>query len=116
MLPATAEYLADEAVIVDMDSGIAHYDYAWAQLTAHTGDGHLYGRPYAYRHHAAEKDYLGAWTRIDAPILVNFNEYDQFEELRGAEIIVDTANRLRPGNATLAWLADNGLNRQEQSL
>jgi hypothetical protein len=72
------------------------------ETIAHTGDGHHYGRPYAYHHQAAGKDYLEAWTTIDAPILVNFNEYDQFEELRGAELIVGTVNRLRPGTATLA--------------
>jgi hypothetical protein len=72
------------------------------ETIAHTGDGHHYGRPYAYHHQAAEKDYLEAWTTIDAPVLVNFNEFDQFEELRGAELIVDTVNRLRPGTATLA--------------
>ncbi|MDX1460030.1 MAG: site-2 protease family protein [Xanthomonadales bacterium] len=78
------------------------------ETIAHTGDGHHYGRPYAYHHQAARQDYVEAWAVLEAPILVNFNQYDQFEELRGAELIVDTVNRLRPGTATLAVHAQLG--------
>ena len=43
-----------------------------------TGDGVHYGRPYAYHWQAAEKDFLTAWSRIEAPVLVLYGEYDQF--------------------------------------
>ncbi|MEQ8262801.1 PDZ domain-containing protein [Pseudohaliea sp.] len=91
------EGLEPEAIVVEQPQ----LDGVWETI-AHTGNGHHYGRPYSYHQQAANKNFLGAWARVDAPILVNFNEFDQFEVLRGAELIVATVNRLRPGTATLA--------------
>ena len=59
-----------------------------------------YGRPYAWHQQAAKKDFLAAWTRITAPVLVIHGEYDQFEPPHGHQLIADTLNRLRPGSAT----------------
>ncbi len=64
------------------------------------GDGHQYGRPYSWHQQAAKRNFLAAWVEIDAPVLVVFNEYDQFEGRHGHKLIVDTVNRLRPGTAT----------------
>lgn len=66
-----------------------------------TDDGVHYGRPYAFHQQAAAKNLLGAWSGIEAPVLVVHNEYDQYETLRGAEVVVEMANRLRPGSAEL---------------
>jgi pimeloyl-ACP methyl ester carboxylesterase len=73
----------------------------WKQIPF-TGDGVHYGRPYAFHHQLAKKNMLGAWASIEAPALVIYNEFDQFESLKGAESIVDTMNRLRLGSAELA--------------
>lgn len=59
-----------------------------------------YGRPYAWHWQAAEKDFVEAWTRVEAPVLVFYGEYDQFEPRHGHKLITDTVNRLRPGTAT----------------
>jgi pimeloyl-ACP methyl ester carboxylesterase len=59
-----------------------------------------YGRPYAWHQQAAKKDFLEAWTKVAAPVLVIHGEYDQFEPRHGHELIVETLNRLRPGSAT----------------
>jgi pimeloyl-ACP methyl ester carboxylesterase len=59
-----------------------------------------YGRPYAWHWQAASKDFLQAWIRVEAPILVVYGEYDQFERRHGHQLIADTLNRLRPGSAT----------------
>jgi pimeloyl-ACP methyl ester carboxylesterase len=59
-----------------------------------------YGRPYAWHQQAAKKDFLEAWTKVDAPVLVIYGEYDQFETRHGHQLIADTVNRLRPGSAT----------------
>lgn len=75
----------------------------WAQIP-HVGDGVHYGRPYAYHHQAARLNLLEAWAAIDAPALVLFNEFDQYESRRGAEVVVETVNRLRPGSARLVLL------------
>ena len=65
-----------------------------------TGDGVHYGRPYAYHWQAAEKDFLTAWSRIEAPVLVLYGEYDQFEPEHGHKLIVEMLNRLRPSSAS----------------
>lgn len=70
-----------------------------------------YGRPYAWHQQAARKDFLEAWTKIEAPVLVFYGEYDQFERRHGHQLIADTINRLRPGSATFIELpkADHDL-------
>jgi pimeloyl-ACP methyl ester carboxylesterase len=70
----------------------------WARIRG-TGDGHHYGRPLAWHQQAAGKDFLAAWARIDAPVLVVYGEYDQFEPPPAHRVIADTVNRLRPGTA-----------------
>ena len=72
----------------------------WASIVG-TGDGTHYGRPYAFHQQAAARNFLGAWAGIEAPALVVHNEFDQYETRRGAEVIVETVNRLRPGTAEL---------------
>lgn len=75
----------------------------WTQIP-HTGDGVHYGRPYAYHHQAARRNAIAAWAAIQAPILVLFNEFDQYESRHGAEVIVEVVNRLRPGSAKFVEL------------
>ena len=73
----------------------------WEGLLGTAADDH-YGRPFAWHWQIAGKDLIGPWTRIEAPVMVVYGEYDQYETRRGHRIIVDTLNRLRPGTAT--WL------------
>lgn len=72
------------------------------------GNGQHYGRPYAWHQQAARHDFLAAWAQLDSPVLVVFNEYDQFETRHGHRVIIDTVNRLRPGTATYVESADLG--------
>ena len=72
------------------------------------GNGQHYGRPYAWHQQAARHDFLAAWMQINSPVLVVFNEYDQFETRHGHRLIVDTVNRLRPGTATYIESANLG--------
>ncbi len=73
----------------------------WETLRGTDAEPH-YGRPYDWHWQAAEQDWLAAWTRITAPVMVVFGEYEQFELRHGHRVIVDTLNRLRPGQAQ--WL------------
>lgn len=73
--------------------------HVWSRLRG-TGDGTHYGRSYAWHQQAAARDFLAAWARIEAPVLVVYGEHDQFETRHGHRLIVDTINRLRPGTAT----------------
>ncbi len=63
------------------------------------GETDQYGRPYAWHQQAAKQNFLAAWAKLDAPVLVIFNAFDQFETRHGHKLIADTANRLRPGSA-----------------
>ena len=58
-----------------------------------------YGRPYSWHQQAAKHNFLAAWAKLDARVLVIFNAFDQFETRHGHKLIVDTVNRLRPGSA-----------------
>ncbi len=64
------------------------------------GETDQYGRPFAWHQQAARHNFLAAWAQIDAPVLVIFNAFDQFEARHGHKLIADTVNRLRPGTAT----------------
>ncbi len=59
-----------------------------------------YGRPFVWHQQAAKQNFLAAWAAIEAPVLVIFNTFDQFETRHGHKLIADTVNRLRPGTAT----------------
>jgi pimeloyl-ACP methyl ester carboxylesterase len=59
-----------------------------------------YGRPYRWHWQAASKDFLEAWSNVQAPVLVVYGEFDQFETRQGHKLIADTLNRMRSGSAT----------------
>jgi dienelactone hydrolase len=81
----------------------AHPELAgvWESLPGTEPSGQ-YGRPFAWHWQLAGKNLLAAWTRVMAPVLVVYGEYDQYETQRGHRLIVDTLNALRPDSAT--WL------------
>lgn len=70
-----------------------------------------YGRAYAWHWQAAQKNFLSAWSTIDAPVLVIHGEYDQFEPRHSHEMIVEAVNALRPGTAMFIQIpkADHSL-------
>ena len=72
------------------------------------GENNHYGRPFAWHQQAAKRNFLAAWAALDAPVLVIFNAFDQFESQYGADVIVDTVNQLRPATATLVVQDDLG--------
>lgn len=63
-------------------------------------DREHYGRPFSWHQQAAKHNFLKAWHSINAPVLVVYNEFDQFETRHGHKMIVDMVNRWRPGSAT----------------
>lgn len=79
----------------------------WGRIRG-SGDGVHYGRPFAYHQQAARHDVLEAWVEVEAPVLVLYSGYDQFETARGHRLIADTLNRLRPGTARYVELPQVG--------
>jgi dienelactone hydrolase len=71
----------------------------WPQIVGTSGDSH-YGRPAAFHQQAQRQNWAGAWTKVRAPVLVLYGEYDWFESRDAAQLIADIANRQRPGSGT----------------
>lgn len=84
-----------------------HLKGVWQNIRG-AGEGVHYGRPYAWHQQAAKRSFLRAWAQFEGNALVIFHEYDQFENLAGHALIVDTLNKLRPGSATLEILPQTG--------
>lgn len=64
------------------------------------GESDHYGRPFRWHQQAAQRNFLAAWADLDAPVLVLFNSFDQYEQRHGHWLIAETVNRRRPGTAT----------------
>lgn len=71
----------------------------WSRIVGASGDTH-YGRPLAFHQQAQRQDWPRAWTRVNAPVLVLYGEYDWYESRDAASLIADIVNRTRPGSAT----------------
>ncbi|NOX95676.1 MAG: alpha/beta hydrolase [Alphaproteobacteria bacterium] len=64
------------------------------------GDGEHYGRPYSWHQQAAKLNFLAAWNTLDAPVLVIYNEFEQFKMRYGHKVIADMVKHRNPGTAT----------------
>ena len=74
----------------------------WASLLGTDEEPPHYGRPHQWHWQAADKDWLAAGAATNAKVLVVYGEFDQFEDRAGHRAIVETVERLRPGNTR--WL------------
>lgn len=70
----------------------------WRRLRGTSPHDH-YGRPYAWHQQAAQKDFAAAWAAVDAPVLVVYGEYDQFEPAPAHRAVGEIVNRAHPGRA-----------------
>lgn len=95
-------YLLKEMTPTEIEAAYPHLQGVWASMRGTADAFPHYGRPFAWHWQAARQNWLGAWAKIDAPVMVVYGEYEQFETRHGHRLIVDTVNRLRPGTA--AWL------------
>ena len=99
-IPFHAEYLLGRKTPAEVERGRPQLAGVWQSVRGGAEAPPHYGRPYAWHWQAAAKDFLEAWTTVEAPVLVIYGEYDQFEPRRGHELIAETVNKLRPGTAT----------------
>lgn len=99
-IPFHVEYLVNGKTPEQIEREHPELRGVWQSIRGGAEDPPHYGRPYAWHQQAAKKDFLEAWTKVSAPVLVIHGEYDQFEPRHGHELIVETLNRLRPGSAT----------------
>ena len=99
-IPFHVEYLVNGKTPEQIEREHPHLRGIWQTIRGGAEAPPHYGRPYAWHQQAAKKDFLEAWTKIEAPVLVIYGEYDQFESRHGHKMIADTLNKLRPGTAT----------------
>jgi pimeloyl-ACP methyl ester carboxylesterase len=99
-IPFHVEYLVNGKTPEQIERERPDLRGVWQSIRGGAEAPPHYGRPYAWHQQAAKKDFLEAWTKVDAPVLVIHGEYDQFEPRHGHELIVETLNKLRPGSAT----------------
>lgn len=99
-IPFHVEYLLNGKTPEQIERERPDLKGVWQSIRGGAEAPPHYGRPYAWHQQAAKRDFLEAWTRVQAPVLVIYGEYDQFETRHGHELIVDTVNKLRQGSAT----------------
>jgi pimeloyl-ACP methyl ester carboxylesterase len=62
---------------------------------------HQYGRPAAFFHQLQSLDLAAAWSKVDAPTLVVWGEYDWIMSREDQTQIVELVNARKPGSARL---------------
>ena len=99
-IPFLVEYLVNDKTPEQIEREQPELAGVWKSMRGAADAPPHYGRPYTWHQQAAKKNFLEAWTKVQAPVLVIHGEYDQFEPRHGHELIVGTLNKLRPGSAT----------------
>ena len=103
-IPFHVEYLVNGKTPDRVERDRPELAGVWQKIRGGAEAPPHYGRPYAWHQQAAKKDFHEAWTKVRAPVLVVYGEYDQFETRHGHKLIADTINKLRPGSATFIEL------------
>lgn len=99
-IPFHVEYLVNGKTPEQIERERPDLRGVWQSIRGGAEAPPHYGRPYAWHQQAAKKNFLEAWTSVQAPVLVIHGEYDQFEPRHGHQLIAATINELRPGSAT----------------
>ena len=95
-----SEYLLRQKTPTQVEADNPELKDVWAGILG-TTDTHHYGRPFRFHYQAQAANWTGAWSRVEAPVLVLYGEYDWSESLASHQLIVDVVNRERPGSAEL---------------
>src|SRR5215210_3986494 len=98
-IPFLYEYLVRGRTPQQVETEHPEFKGVAASIRGLEADNH-YGRPFAWHQQAAKQDFLAAWMKIDAPVLVLYGEFDQFEMREGHQLIAAAVNQLRPATAT----------------
>lgn len=73
----------------------------WSRIVGTSADGH-YGRPFAFHQQAQKADWASAWSKVNAPVLALYGEYDWFESHDATSLIARIVNAKTPGRGTFA--------------
>jgi DNA-binding transcriptional MerR regulator len=76
----------------------------WSRIVGTAADGQ-YGRPFAFHQQAQRANWAGAWSKVNAPVLAMYGEYDWFESRDATTLITRIVNARSPGRGTFAEIA-----------
>jgi dienelactone hydrolase len=94
-----ARYLLDAeppAAIAQQDPTLGA---VWSRVVGTSPTAH-YGRPFAFHQQAQRADWAAAWSRVNAPVLAMYGEYDWFESRDATQLIARIANTRKSGQGT----------------
>jgi pimeloyl-ACP methyl ester carboxylesterase len=96
-----ARYLIARETPAQIAAADAQLGSVWKRIVGTSDTGH-YGRPFAFHQQAQQADWAAAWSRVNAPVLALYGEYDWFESHDATSIIARIANAKSPGRGTFA--------------
>jgi pimeloyl-ACP methyl ester carboxylesterase len=94
-------YLIARETPAQITAADAELGAVWKRIVGTSDTGH-YGRPFAFHQQAQRADWASAWSRVNAPVLALYGEYDWFESADATSIIARIANAKAPGRGTFA--------------
>ncbi len=100
-------YLIDAQTPAQIATAEPTLSGVWGNIVGTSPDAH-YGRPFAFHQQAQRADWAEAWSRVRAPVLMAFGEYDWFESEDAASLATRIVNAKSPGRGT--FVAVPGMN------
>ena len=73
----------------------------WSRIVGTSAEGQ-YGRPFAFHQQAQKADWATAWSRVNAPVLALYGEYDWFESRDATTLITRIVNSKSADRGTYA--------------
>jgi len=92
-------YLVRGQTPAQITAADANVGAAWTRIVGTSADGH-YGRPFTFHQQAQKADWAAAWSKVNAPVLAMYGEYDWFESRDATSLIARIANARAPGAGT----------------
>lgn len=92
-------YLIEGKTPVQIAAADASLGTTWSRIVGTSADGQ-YGRPFAFHQQAQKADWAAAWSRVNAPVLALYGQYDWFESHDATSLIARIVNAKTPGRGT----------------
>jgi dienelactone hydrolase len=92
-------YLIEGRTPAQIAAADASLGSVWPRIVGTSANGH-YGRPFAFHQQAQKADWAAAWSRVRAPVLALYGQYDWFESHDAVSLIARIVNSTTPGRGT----------------
>lgn len=92
-------YLIEGKTPAQIAASDATLGSVWTRIVGTAADGQ-YGRPFAFHQQAQTADWSAAWSRVRAPVLAMYGQYDWFESHDAASLIARIVNAKSPDRGT----------------